>query len=180
MTKLLTKITLTLTLAICAAITLSAQVRSNGSGVVGVGFVTGVESAAAACEMSIAMCFGNTYVLNSFGEWESYHLTVSLNYFNSMPAGGNGFAVTGGNWSLVVMRENQYAGTVYGEIKNGSIVFPAADDSPPREKIIMLDLQATGGLGIFKEKRRKKINGTLKITTDLTSRETTGRLDLTL
>lgn len=179
MTGLMTKITLTLTLTICAAVAVSAQVKSSGNGVIGVGLITGVESAAATCEMSIAMCYGNTYVLNSFGEWESFHLTVALNYFNSMPAGGNGFAVTSGTWSLVVMRENQYAGTLYGEIKNGSIVFPA-EDSPPREKIIMLELSATGGLGVFKNKRPKKITGSLKMTTDLTSRETAGRLDLTL
>ena len=175
MPKFLIKIGLIFALTVVA---ISAQVRSNGNGVIGVGLVTGVESAAATCEMSVATCYGNTYVLNSFGEWESYHLTVSLNYFNSMPAGGNGLAVAGGNWSLVVMRENQYAGTLYGEIKDGSIVFPAADDSPPKEKIITLNLQATGGLGIFKDRRRKKIAGMLKMTTDFNSRETIGRLDL--
>ena len=176
---LLTKIVLILTLAACASGAVSAQVRSNGGGVIGVGLYTGIESAAETCEMSIAMCYGNTYILNSFGEWESHHLTVSLNYFNSLPGGGNGLTVISGNWSLAVMRENQYAGTLYGEIKNGSIVFPTADDSPPKEKVITLNLQATGGLGIFKEKRRKKITGTLKMTTDFNSRETTGRLDLT-
>lgn len=174
----LIKIVLIFALTAWASDTILAQVKSNGSGVIGVGLITGVESAAPICEMSVAVCFGNTYVLNSFGEWESYHLTVSLNYFNSMPSGGNGFAVTGGNWSLVVMRENQYAGTLYGEIKDGSIVFPA--DSPPREKIITLTLRATGGLGIFSDKRHKKINGALKVTTDLASRETNGRLDLPL
>src|SRR5687767_11980638 len=129
MREFLIKITLIFALTVCAAGTVSAQVRNNG-GVIGVGLYTGVESAAGTCEMSVAMCYGNTYVLNSFGEWESHHLTVSLNYFNSLPAGGNGFTVTGGNWSLVVMRENQYAGTLYGEVKDGSIVFPAADSSP--------------------------------------------------
>ena len=178
MNEFLIKIALVFSLTTCMAFTVSAHVRSNGSNVFGVGLVTGVESAAATCEMSVAMCYGNTYVLNSFGEWESHHLTVSLNYFNSLPGGGNGFAVTGGNWSLVVMRENQYAGTLYGEIKDGSIVFPAAD-SPPREKIITANLQPTGGLGIFVENRRKKITGSLKMTTALSSRETNGRFDFT-
>ena len=173
MPKLLTKIILILTLAVCAAGAVSAQ------GVGPVGFYTGIESAAGSCEMTVtSTCFGNTYVLNSFGEWESHHLTVSLNYFNSLPSGGNGFAVTGGDWSLVVMRDNQYAGTLYGKVTNGSIVYPPTDEEKSK-KIVEVNLQATNGLGIFKNKRRKKITGTLKITTDLTSRETTGRLDMT-
>lgn len=173
MHKLLTKIILILTLAACASSAISAQ------GVGPVGFYTGIESASGTCEMRVtSTCFGNTYVLNSFGEWESHHLTVSLNYFNSQPSGGNGFAVTGGNWSLVVIRENQYAGTLYGEIMNGSIIYPTTDDEKSK-KITEVNLQATNGLGIFKNKRRKKITGTLKMTTDLNSRETTGRLDLT-
>ena len=173
MPKLLTKIILILTLAVCAAGAVSAQ------GVGPVGFYTGLESAAGSCEMTVtSTCFGNTYVLNSFGEWESHHLTVSLNYFNSLPSGGNGFAVTGGDWSLVVMRDNQYAGTLYGKVTNGSIVYPPTDEEKSK-KIVEVNLQATNGLGIFKNKRRKKITGTLKITTDLTSRETTGRLDMT-
>lgn len=177
--KLFTKIMLSTVLGLCAAGAVSAQVRNGGSGITGVGLYTGTETAAGTCEMAVtATCFGNSFVLNSFGEWESHHLTVSLNYFNSLPAGGNGFAVTGGNWSLVVVRDNQYAGTLYGEIKDGSIVFPPADEVS-FTKITTLTLQATGGLGIFKENRRKKIIGELKITTELNSRETSGRLDWT-
>jgi hypothetical protein len=173
MPKLLTKIILILTLAVCASSAVSAQ------GVGPVGFYTGIESAAGTCEMTVtSTCFGNTYALNSFGEWESHHLTVSLNYFNSLPGGGNGFAVTGGDWSLVVIRENQYAGTLYGKVTDGSIVYPPTDDEKSK-KIIEVNLQATGGLGIFNNKRRKKITSTLKMTTNLNSRETTGRLDIT-
>lgn len=173
MHKLLTKIILILTLAACATGAISAQRVGP------VGFYTGIESAAGTCEMTVtSTCFGNTYVLNSFGEWESHHLTVSLNYFNSLPSGGNGFAVTGGDWSLVVIRENQYAGTLYGKVTDGSIVYPPTDDEKSK-KIIEVNLQATGGLGIFNNKLRKKITGTLKMTTTLSSRETTGRLDMT-
>ena len=173
MPKLLTKIVLLLSLAACVTGAASAQ------GVGPVGFYTGIESAAGTCEMTItSTCFGNTYVLNSFGEWESHHLTVSLNYFNSLPSGGNGFAVTGGNWSLVVIRENQYAGTLYGNITDGSIVYPPTDEEKSK-KITEVNLQATNGLGIFNNKRRKKITATLKMTTNLNSRETTGRLDIT-
>lgn len=157
---------------------ISAQVKGSGNDVVEVGPVTGVESAAATCEMSVAMCFGNTYVLNSFGEWESHHLTVSLNYFNSLPNGGFGFTVTGGNWSLVVMRENQYAGTLYGKVTSGSIVYPPTDEEKSK-KIINVDLQATGGLGIFKKKSRKKIKATLEMSANLSSGEISGRLTFT-
>ncbi len=175
MRKLLIKPALMTVLIICAAGSAAAQ-----GGVIGVGLYTGVESAAAKCEMSVALCYGNTFVLNSFGEWESFHLTVSLNYFNSLPNGGNGFAVTGGTWSAVVVRDNQYAGTLYGEVTGGSIVFPAAGNQPDGEKITTADLWATGGIGIFNGRLRKKIGGSLRMNTDLNSRQTTGRLDLNL
>ena len=173
MPKLLTKIALLLILTVCVTVATSAQ------GVGPVGFYTGVESATGTCEMQVtSTCFGNTYVLNSFGEWESHHLTVSLNYYNSLPSGGNGFTVTGGDFTLVVIRDNQYAGTLYGKVTNGSIVYPPTEGENSK-KMIEVNLQVTNGLGIFNNKRRKKISGTLKMTTDLISRETTGRLDMT-
>ncbi len=172
MPKLLTNIALLLILAVSVTGAVSAQ------GVGPVGFYTGIESATGSCEMQVtSTCFGNTYILNGFGEWESHHLTVSLNYYNSLPSGGNGFAVTGGDFSLVVIRENQYAGTLYGKVTNGSIVYPSTNDGKSK-KIIEVNLQAAGGLGIFNNKRRKKITGTLKMTTEFESRETTGRLDM--
>lgn len=174
MREFLIKIALVIVLSSCSAGAALAQ------GVGPVGVYTGIESAAGTCEMqATSTCFGNTYILNSFGEWGSHHLTVSLDYFNSLPAGGNGFAVTGGDWSMVVIRENQYAGTLYGKVTGGSIIYPStATDSGKNIKIIELNLQATSGLGIYKNKSRKKIAGTLKMTTKFESLETTGRLDM--
>lgn len=174
MTEFPIKIALILILAICAA-GAAAQSKNRGD-IIPVGFYTGIESSGGTCEMTVSTCYGNTFVLNSFGEWESHHLTVSLNYFNSLPNGGNGFAVTGGNWSLVIFRKNQYAGTLYGNVTDGSIVYPPTDDEKSK-KITMVNLQTTGGLGIFDNKRRKKSIGALEMTTVLNSRETSGRLD---
>ena len=54
--------------------------------------------------------------MRSKGEWETKHLTVSLNYqcyknfFDSCD-------IFGGTWSLVVYSGTEYAGTLYGVLK---------------------------------------------------------------
>ncbi len=178
MTKLLINIVLIGALTAYAASAVAAQNNNSDSSVILADLYTGIESAAGTCEMMFtATCYGNTFVLNSFGKAESRHLTVSLNYFNSLPNGGNGFAVLSGIWSLVVMRGGEYFGTLYGNVENGSIVFPK-NENEPGTKITTATLRMTGGLGSFENRRRKKISVTLNLVTHLTSRQTTGHLDL--
>lgn len=179
MAGLLINIVLTAVLTLYAASAVAAQNNNPDSSVILADLYTGIESAAGTCEMMFtATCYGNTFVLNSFGKAETRHLTVSLNYFNSLPNGGNGFAILGGTWSLVVIRDGQYVGTIYGDVKDGSIVFPQ-NENEPSAKITTATLRITGGLGSFETRRRKKTSVTLNLSTHLTSRQTTGHLDLT-
>lgn len=163
-------------LGICAANGISVQVKSRNCNATGAGLYADVESSAAICEMTVSLCCGNNYVLNSFGEWGSHHLTVSLNFFNSRPNGGFGITVTGRPWFLVVRREHQYVETLYGKINDGSIVFPPTDEKKS-VTITTLGLQATGGLGIFKSDRRNDFKGGANMTTSLNLGQTNGRLE---
>ena len=174
MYKFAGKTALILALMVCAGSGASARF---GGDQIGNGSFTGVESSPGVCDMMIATCFGNTFVLNGFGENESRYLTVSLNYYNSLPNGGNGFSVLGGTWSLVVIRDNQYAGTLYGVVENGSIVFPETNPGS-NEKITTVNLKTIGGLGVFDGRRSKKIlYYELRMTTDLMSKKTVGMLE---
>ncbi|HSK71474.1 MAG TPA: hypothetical protein VK892_07255 [Pyrinomonadaceae bacterium] len=152
-------------------------------------FFTGVESAPGTREKTAAMCYGNTFVLTNDFEWDvihsndnepgTLHLTVSLDYSTGANDPLNRFAVKGGTWSLVVMRENRYAGTLYGKITEGSVELPLTDPGQ-RQKFLRVRLQATGGMGIYKDLRRRRISGLLELTTDLDSRQAGGYLDLKL
>lgn len=139
----------------------------------------GIESAAGTCQTATTMsCYGNTFVLTGTSEAETRHLTVSLNYSNYLPNCENNFVISGGTWSLVVMREGKYAGTLYGNVTDGSIAFPIMENESDK-KLIYVNLQITGELGSFENKRRKENLAWLNLTTSSASRQTAGHLFLT-
>ncbi|HEY0458751.1 MAG TPA: hypothetical protein VGC97_06320, partial [Pyrinomonadaceae bacterium] len=118
MIKQLTKIAMMLVLAVVS--TVGAATTQNKGSIAGASIYTGSETAEGTFEPISAKRYGNTFVLDSFGEWESYHLTASLDYStNSLFP--NNLIVAGGTWSVVIIRDNQYAGTVYGKIVGGAI-----------------------------------------------------------
>lgn len=137
----------------------------------------GVESTAGTLELFSSIYYNNTFVLNSIEEKETHHLTVSLNHFSSMPNGIIGSVITGGTWSLVVTREGNYIGTIFGDVTDGSVEVTEIDYKRPK-KLSHAKLRATGGLGLFAGKKRKIISGQLDLTTDINFRKTTGYLDL--
>lgn len=171
MTKQMTKIAMMMILAI--GMMASAATAQNKGGFAPVGIYTGVETSQGKCNLASAMCYGNTFVLTSYGEWETHHLTVSLNYsLNTFVP--NNFLVTGGTWSLLVIRDNQAAGTLYGEIQNGSINIITDNNGEAVSKQVQAYLRSTGGLGIFAGKKGEDIGGVYSATTDSRSKETTG------
>ncbi|MGB7201953.1 MAG: hypothetical protein WBD16_06755 [Pyrinomonadaceae bacterium] len=138
-----------------------------------VGFYTGVETSPGTCEAITSVCYGNTFVLNSSGEWETHYLTLSLDYVNVPNHNGSGMGITGGNWSLVVFRDNQYFGTLYGRVETGNIIVITdytKDEDGSRQ--VQATLVSTGGFGPFTE--YKKIHGELSVISDLRSGETKG------
>lgn len=142
---------------------------------------TGVETSEGTFDQLGGMYWGNSFTLNSFGEWESSHLTVSLNYSTSQFNPSGSFIVTGGTWSLVVIRDNQYFGTLNGEVSGGTVSL-ITDEKMGLviARQTQVNLRTTGALGGFQPREIKELNGVLNATTDLLgrSKETHGILPL--
>jgi hypothetical protein len=171
--KQITKIAAMLVLVIGLMASAAMAQNKGDEGFAPVGIYTGMESAPGTLNLANSMCYGNSFVLVSFGEWETHHLTVSLNYStNSFMA--NHYIVTGGSWSLVVIRDNQYAGTLYGKVETGSVQLMTDSDGKEVSKKVQAILLSTGGLGVFEGKHGENISGVYDMTTDLRSSQTTG------
>ena len=167
MKKRITKIAMMLVLMAGLMVSAATAQSKNGGDFAPVGIYTGVETAQGTFESMSAMRYGNTYLLNSYGEWESHHLTVSLDYLVSGTYPLQGFSVMSGNWSLAVIRDNQYAGTLYGEVESGAILFIENANGEIISKQTEVSLRATGGLGMFAGKESKNITGVYSVMTDL-------------
>lgn len=173
MKKQMTKIAIILVLVIgLTAGAANAQVDNGGLHSVGV--YSGIETAEGTCEAVSTMCYGNTFVLDSYGEWETYHLTVSLNYLGIPNHNGSGMGITGGTWSLLVYREGAYAGTLYGKVQEGSLSIITDSKGEEVSKQVQANLNSTGGSGMFKGKEYENISAAYTALIDLRSKETSG------
>ncbi len=152
--------------------------NKNGGDFAPVGIYIGTETTEGKCDIVSEMCYGNSFVLNSYGEWETHNLTVSLNYSTNQFVPNN-YIVTGGSWSLTVIRDNKDTGTLYGEIQGGSLTISRDLKSGEVTKRISINLNSTGGLGIFEGKESKDISGVYNATTDMVSKETRGNANFT-
>lgn len=170
MTKQIAKIAMMLILAVGLTAGAAAAQNKDG-GFAPVGIYTGIETAAGTLDPFSATRYGDSFVLNSFGEWESHHLTVSLDHSTDQIVPNN-FIVTGGTWSLIVIRDNQYAGTLYGKVSTGSVSLITDGNGEEVSKQVQINLSSTGGLGIFAGRKDETISGVYNATTDLRSKET--------
>jgi hypothetical protein len=78
----------------------------------------------------------------------------------------------------VIIRNNQYAGTLYGEIQTGSVHLASDSSGETVSKQVQANLLSTGGLGVF-ESNYRDISGVYDMTTNLRSDATTGNADFT-
>lgn len=173
MTKQMTKIAMMMVLAIGLMASAATAQNKDGGGFAPTGIYTGIETAEGNLDQLSAIRYGNSFVLNSFGEWETHHLTVSLDYTTNQIVPNN-FIVTGGTWSLVVVRDNQYAGTLYGDVQVGSVNLTTNANGEAVSKQVQVNLRSSGGLGIFAGRAGKDISGAYNAITDLRSSETNG------
>jgi len=147
--------------------------------------ITGIETASGTFEPMTNMFYGNSFVLNNFGESETHLLTISLDYSCSLAYWRehcdalNSLPVTGGSWSLVVFRNNDYAGTLFGKVSGGAIDAVTNRNGEPGFRQMQINLQATGGLGRFAGRRSANISGAYETITDTSSNETTGNINFT-
>lgn len=172
---------LTSTLVLVLGASTAIAQNKGGGGFAPPGFYTGTETSPGTYDPVSGMRWGQTFVLNSFGEWETYHLTVSIDYATNQFVPNN-LIVTSGNWNLVVVRDNAYAGTLYGDVSGGSVLLVANIRGEIITQQTQANLRSTGNMGIFAGMKRSNISGVFTGTTDLSVhgfRETTGGLPLT-
>lgn len=170
MIKQITKMMAMLVLAIgLMAGTATAQDK-NGGGFAPIGIYAGVETNDGRCEGFTGMCYGNAFALSSFGEWETHHLTISIDYLAAGINPAEGFPVISGSWTLVVYRDNAYAGTLNGDVLGGTVLINQESSS----KHVQVNLRSVRGSGVFAGKDAKDISGIYQATTNLRSKETTG------
>jgi hypothetical protein len=132
------------------------------------GFIyDGVETSAGNQDPVSGFQYSNTYVLTSLREGESRYMTVSVNSREMF----KGVGVTGGAWSVAVFRDGAYVGTVYGEVVSGDIQNIVSKKGYVVGKQTRVDLQGTGGTGIFDNEESQKINGSLIMSTELLTKK---------
>ncbi len=184
MIKQMTKIAAIIILAIGLITSAAAQTKTNGILAQSIPF-TGIETAKGTYEPMTDKFYGNSFVLNNFGESETHLLTVSLDYSCSLDYLGkqcesnSHFPVTSGSWSLVVFRNNVYVGTLYGKVSGGAIDAVTNRNGEPGFRQMQINLQATGGSGGFAGKGRTNISGIYETITEASSNQTTGNINFT-
>jgi len=178
MMEQMTKIAAMIILAIGLLTSAAAQNISNGDLAQNIP-LTGIETAKGTYEPMSNMFYGNSFVLNSLAESETHHLTVSLDYLCEQCEGNSHFSVTGGSWSLVVFRNNVYAGTLYGKVSGGTIDVVTNRNGEPGFRQMQINLQATSGLGRFAGRGSANISGVYEAITDTGSNQTTGNISFT-
>lgn len=151
--------------------------KGDSKGLAPVGIFTGQETAPGTVEPSSGMLYGNTFVLNSYGEWETHHLTISADYSINQFVPDT-YGVTGGSWSLVVFRDGKYAGTLYGTVSGGNVLLITNSNGDPCKQT-RIDLISTGGLGVFAGKEGEGIAGVHEAFTNVRSGETSGNTSFT-
>lgn len=66
-------------------------------------------------------CWGNGFVMTGGNKEISTYLTVSMDYVDGLPNPDFGNNIVNGTFSLVVYRNNEYVGVLFGEIPTGTI-----------------------------------------------------------
>lgn len=120
-----------LILAFAIFIPLVFTVRDNviygqGSPIV---FRAGAEVVAGSVDQNTSTVYGSTITLNSLDSSGTQHLTVSFDYVTTDPAS---FPIISGSWTLVMIRDGRYAGTIYGSVTSGKVK-PTGTFAPPNE-----------------------------------------------
>ena len=127
----------------------------------------GVETSAGNQDPVSGFQYGTTYVLTSRGEVESRYMTITINSREMF----KGVGVTSGTWSVAVFRDSVHVGTLYGEVLSGDIQEIINKKGEVIGKQTGLELQGTGGTGIFDNDEGQKINGNLNMRTDLLTKK---------
>jgi hypothetical protein len=172
MTKQMTKIAMMMVLAISLmanAATAQTKIGNKiGNDFSAAVIYTGLETSAGTLDPMSGFRYGNAFVLSGTDEYDSRYLTVSINSGDL----GYGIGITGGMWSLVVIRDGVYLGTIYGEVMSGEIENITDKTGEIIGKRTRLELQAKGGTGNLDTDETLNLHGGFDMKTDLSSKET--------
>jgi hypothetical protein len=181
MIKQMTKMAAMIILAIGFTTSAAAQSKTNDD-LIRIIPLTGIETAIGTYDPLTNMVYGNSFVLNNLGGSETHLFTISLDYSRTLDYTCehcdvvSRFPVIGGSWSLVVFRNNVYAGTLFGKVSGGAIDAVTASGGEPAFRQMQINLQATGGLKSFAGRRSANISGVFEAVTDTSSNQTTGNI----
>jgi len=148
--------------------------------------LTGIETAQGTYDPLTNMVYGNSFVLNNLEGAETHLFTISLDYSRTVDYSCehcdivSRYPVTGGSWSLIVFRNNDYSGTLFGKVSSGAIDAVIASGEGPGFRQMQVDLQATGGLKSFAGSRSARMSGVFEAITDINSNQTTGNITIGL
>ncbi|MFN0140296.1 MAG: hypothetical protein ACKVQW_09445 [Pyrinomonadaceae bacterium] len=175
MTKQMTNIAMMMVLAM--GLMTSAAMAQKGDDVAPVGLYTGVQTNEGILDPASGMTRGNSFVLNSYGEWETHQLTISIDYQPGIAP--NNFTVSGGSFSLLIFRDGELVEAVYGAVRGGSVAIITDENNEPSAKQVSVMLSSGGSLG-KDGKKDKEISGSYNAITDLNSRQhqTSGSLSM--
>lgn len=179
MTKQMTKIAMIMVLAIgLMTSSAMAQKTDDNGGVAPVGIYTGIQTDEGILDPASGMTRGNTFSLNSSGESERHHLTISIDYQAAFVP--DNFIVTGGSWTLLIFRNDGLDEVLYGEVRGGSVVLISEAKGEPSAKQVSVMLISTAILGVDDTKQEKQMSGVYDAITDLNSprHRTSGSLSL--
>ncbi len=127
----------------------------------------GVETSAGNQDPVSGFQYGTTYVLTSRGEVESRYMTVSINSREMF----KGVGITSGTWSVAVFLDSVHVGTLYGDVLSGDIQEILNKKGEIIGKQTRIEIQGTGGTGIFDNEEGEKISGSLNMNTDLLTKK---------
>ena len=166
--------TKTIVISILTVLMLTGAAMAQNTTAFGETFVfDGFETSKGTPDKESYVQYGNTFVLKSMDEFGSRYLTVSINHYT-----GKGTVVKGGAWSLAVLDEKGYAGTIYGDVVSGEILDLTDDTGKVIVKQTLINLIVTGGTGNFAGVEFEKIAGSMQLMTALSTLETKGSIEL--
>ena len=144
--------------------------------------LTGMETAAGTYDPLTNIVYGNSFALENLGDSETHFFTVSLDYSRTVDYSCehcdivSRYPVTDGLWSLAVFRNNDYVGTLFGKVAGGAIDAITASGQEQVYRQMQINLEATGGLGIFAGRKSANISGVYEGVTEIISNQASGNI----
>lgn len=111
--------------------------------------VGGVEISKGTYDNADNKFWSNTFALHGEDQELAYHSTISMDYIDTKSATYN--EVSGGHWSLGIVKDGIYRGMVYGDIVGGFITWNLDKSGEPVSRFTTVKVRVLGGTGDFSD-----------------------------